>query len=472
MTSISTLGVGSGLDLSSILDSLESAEKAALTPISNQQSSYTAKLSAYGTLKSALETFQTANTALNKADLFTATSTTSSSTAFSATTSGSAIAGKYTISVSQLAQAQTLTTRNTQSDTKTAIATTDSTLTIQQGGDKDPVTIDISAANSSLTGIRDAINNAKAGVTASIINVGNGQYRLSVTSDDTGSDNAMTLSFSDSSDSALKTFMGYNGTADDTSNGMTESVTAQNAKLKVNNVDIENSSNTISDALENITLTLNDTTSGNQTLTIKSDTSKAESAVSAWVDAYNALQTSFASLTKYTAVDAGTDSQDSSNGALLGDSTLRTIQTQLKSMLTNSASSSTYKTLAQIGVTTDPSTGELELDKDTLKTALTKDPDGVKEMLVGDGKTTGTTTKIATNLTSWLSSTGIIQAAKDGVSKTLNNLTEQYNKVSDRIDTLVARYKAQFTQLDVMMNSLNSTSSYLTQQFDTSSSDD
>ena len=467
MTGISSVGVGSDLNLSGILDSLESAEKTALTPISKQQSSYTAKLSAYGTLKSALETFQTANTALSKADLFSATSTTSSSSAFSATTSGGAIAGTYTINVSQLAQAQTLTTSTSKADTKTAIATADSTITIQQGGGKKAVTIDLTAANSSLTGIRDAINNAKAGVTASIINVGNGQYRLSVTSDDTGSDNAMSISVS--GDSALQSFMGYDNTS--STNGMQESVTAQNAKLKVNNIDIENSSNTISDALENITLNLNDVTTGNQTLTIKSDTSKAESAVSAWVDAYNSLQDTFSSLTKYTAVDAGSDAQDTSNGALLGDSTLRTIQTQLKSMLTNSSSSSTYKTLAQIGVTTDPTTGSLELDKDALKTALTKDSEGVKEMLVGDGKTTGTTTKIATNLTSWLSSTGIIQAAKDGVSKTLNNLTDQYNRVSDRIDSMMARYKTQFTQLDVLMNSLDSTSTYLTQQFENKSDD-
>lgn len=136
MASISTLGVGSGLDLSSILDSLEAAEKSTLTPISKQQSSYTAKLSAYGTLKSALESFQTANTALNKADLFTATSTTSSSSAFSATTTGSAIAGKYTISVSQLAQAQTLTTKNSQKDSKAAIATSDSVLTINKAAVK------------------------------------------------------------------------------------------------------------------------------------------------------------------------------------------------------------------------------------------------------------------------------------------------------------------------------------------------
>ncbi|EQC3642086.1 flagellar filament capping protein FliD [Escherichia coli] len=435
MASISSLGVGSGLDLSSILDSLTAAQKATLTPISNQQSSFTAKLSAYGTLKSALTTFQTANTALSKADLFSATSTTSSTTAFSATTAGN------------------------------AIATSDSKLTIQQGGDKDPITIDISAANSSLSGIRDAINNAKAGVSASIINVGNGEYRLSVTSNDTGLDNAMTLSVS--GDDALQSFMGYDASA--SSNGMEVSVAAQNAQLTVNNVAIENSSNTISDALENITLNLNDVTTGNQTLTITQDTSKAQTAIKDWVNAYNSLIDTFSSLTKYTAVDAGADSQSSSNGALLGDSTLRTIQTQLKSMLSNTVSSSNYKTLAQIGITTDPSDGKLELDADKLTAALKKDASGVGALIVGDGKKTGITTTIGSNLTSWLSTTGIIKAATDGVSKTLNKLTKDYNAASDRIDAQVARYKEQFTQLDVLMTSLNSTSSYLTQQFENNS---
>ncbi|MEK0044155.1 flagellar filament capping protein FliD [Escherichia albertii] len=464
MASISSLGVGSGLDLSSILDSLTAAQKATLTPISNQQSSFTAKLSAYGTLKSALTTFQTANTALSKADLFSATSTTSSTTAFSATTAGNAIAGKYTISVTHLAQAQTLTTSTTRDDTKTAIAASDSKLTIQQGGNKDPITIDISAANSSLSAIRDAINNAKAGVSASIINVGNSEYRLSVTSNDTGLDNAMTLSVS--GDDALQSFMSYGAN----SNGMKVSVVAQNAQLTVNNVAIENSSNTISDALENITLNLNDITTGNQTLTITQDIAKAQSAIKDWVNAYNSLIDNFSSLTKYTAVDAGSDSQSSDNGALPGDSTLRTIQTQLKSMLSNTVSSSNYKTLAQMGITTDPSNGKLELDADKLTAALKKDASGVGALIVGDGKKTGITTTIGVNLTSWLSTTGIIKAATDGVSKTLNKLTKDYNAASDRIDAQVARYKEQFTQLDVLMTSFNSTSSYLTQQFENNSS--
>lgn len=463
MASISSLGIGSGLKLGDILDSLTAAEKATLTPITKQQSSYTSKLSAYGTMKSALEAFQTANTALGKADLFTATTTTSSSTAFSATTTGNAIAGKYTIKITQLAQAQTLTSTSTQKDSKAAIATSDSVLTIQQGGGKKPVTIDISAANSSLTGVRDAINNAKAGVSASVINVGNGEYRLSITSNDTGKDNGMTLSVS--GDSALQSFMGYDGTG----GGMKESVTAQNAELTVNNVAIENSSNTISDALEDITLNLNDVTTGNQTLTITQDNTKAQAAIKDWVTAYNALQDTFSSLTKYTAVDPGSDAQSTSNGALIGDSTLRTIQTQLKSALSNTASSSAFKTLAQIGITSDPSTGQLKIDDTKLTAALKKDSADVGQLIVGDGKKTGITTNIGSNLTSWLSSTGIIQAAKDGVSKTLNKLTKDYNAASDIIDQKVARYKAQFTQLDVLMSSLNNTSSYLTQQFESTS---
>lgn len=464
MASISSLGIGSGLQLGDILDSLQASEKASLTPISTQQSSYTAKLSAYGTLKSALTTFQTANTTLNNADLFSSTKTTSSSSAFSATTTAGAVAGKYTVSVSQLATAQTLTSAVQTSNT-TALATADSTITIQQGGDKKPVTVSVSAANSSLTGIRDAINKSDSGVTASIIKTGDGSYRLSMTSDDTGEDNAMTLSVT--GDSTLQSMLSYDGTS---ASNMTESVAAKNAMLTVNNVAIENSSNTISDALEGITLNLNDVTTGNQSLSITKDTTKASSAVSAWVDAYNKLQDSFSSLTKYTAVDAGTDAQDSSNGALLGDSTLRTIQTQLKSMLTNAQSSSTYKSLAQVGVTTDPTSGKLELDDDKLSTALSSDPDGVKAMIIGDGKTTGIATTIGTNINGWLSSTGILQAATDGVSKTLNNLTTQYNATSTRIDATIARYKTQFTNLDVMISKLNNTSSYLTSQFETSSS--
>jgi len=466
MASVSNLGVGSGLQLSDILDSLQTAEKATLKPISAQQSAYTAKLSAYGTLSSALTTFQTANTALNSADLFSSTTATSTGSAFSATTTAGAVAGSYTISVSKLAQAQTLTSGVQSSNTAmlgdSSAASRTLSIKLADGTSKD---ITLTSDQTSLTGMRDAINKAGAGVNASIIKSGDGEYRLSLTAAKTGEKYAVS-SVTVTGDDTLQSIVGFDASKSDADNPMDLSVAAQDAQLTVNNVAITSSSNTISDALEGITLNLKDVTSSSQNLTVAKDTTKVTTALSDFVDAYNTLLDQFNSLTKYTAVDAGADAQDSSNGALVGDSTLRTIQTQLKGLLTNAASSSNYKTLSQIGISSDPTTGALKLDSAVLKTALDKDPEGIKEMMVGDGKTTGITTKIATNLSGWLSSTGIIQAAKDGVSKTLNNLTDQYNKMSTRIDNLIARYKAQFTQLDVTMSSLNSTSSYLTQQFD------
>ncbi|ELP23408.1 Flagellar hook-associated protein FliD [Pantoea agglomerans 299R] len=468
MASISNLGVGSGLPLATMLDSLQTAEKSALTPISTQQSAYTAKLSAYSTLKSSLTTFQTANTALSSADLFTATTASSSSSAFTATTSGSTVAGKYAINVTQLAQAQVLTSgvQSSNSDAlgDSSVASRSIAITLKDGTSK---SVTLSSDQTSLTGMRDAINGANAGITATIIKVSDGSFRLSMSANKTGSNNAV-ANITVTGDSKLQGIVGFDSTA--SSNVMTESVKAQNAQLTVNNVAIENSSNQISDALEGITLNLATTTVGDQTLTITKDTSKASSAITNWVNAYNTLLDQFNTLTKYTKVDTNSGSQDTSNGALLGDSTLRTIETQLKSMLTNAQSSSAYKSLGQIGITTDPSTGSLKLDATKVSAALDKDAAGVKEMIVGDGKTTGITTKIGINITSWLSSKGIVQSATDGVSKTLNNLTALYNTTSDRIDADIARYKTQFTQLDLAISKLNSTSTYLTQQFDTSDS--
>jgi flagellar hook-associated protein 2 len=465
MASVSTLGIGSGLKLADILDSMQTAEKAALAPITKQQSAYSSKLTAYSTMSSAIETFQAANSKLNNADLFSAFKTVSSSTSFSATGTTGATPGKYSINVTALAKAQTLTTA-TQTTNTTALATTDSTLTIQAAADgSKPIEIKISAADSSLTGVRDAINKANAGVTASVIKTGDGSYRLSLTSDKTGSDNAVTLSVN--GDNSMKDLLNYGGTG---ASNVTQSVVAQNAELTVNNVKIVNSSNTISDALEGITLNLSDVTTGEQSLTITKDTNNASTVLTDWVTAYNTLQDAFASLTKFTAVETNTDTQDTSNGALVGDSSLRTIQQQMKSLLTNTASTSTFKTLSQIGITTDPNTGQLETDKTKLDAALAKDPTGIKEMIIGDGKKTGIATTMASNLTGWLSSKGIIQSAKDGVSKTLNNLTQQYNAANDRINDTIARLKTQFTALDLIVSKLNTTSDYLTAQFDTMNS--
>ncbi|PKE30924.1 flagellar filament capping protein FliD [Rahnella sp. AA] len=473
---ISSLGIGSGLNLSDLLDNLTTAEKTRLTPITTAQTKYSAQLTAYGTMQSALQTFADAATALASAKTYGTTTATSNNTAaFSATTTTGAAAGKYTIAVSDLAVAQTLISAPQTSNTTALGATTSGnsrTLTISQGDGSKPLSINLTDSQTSLTGVRDAINSAAGGVTASIVKVSDSSYKLVLSANNTGTDSEMTVSVS--GDDTLNNIIGYDsstGTSTGGTNGMSQNTAAANAKLTFNGIDLERQSNTISDIQDGITLNLTGTTTTDATLTIAKDTSTASTAITTFVNAYNSLQDTFSGLTKFTASTLDSGTQDSSNGVLLGDSTLRTIQTQLKSALGGSNGSSSVNTLASIGITSDPTTGKLTIDSTKLSTALSSSTSAVQTMMVGDGKTTGVMTKIANLNTNFLNtSTGVIANAETSVNNTLKSLTTQYNAVSDSINATIARYKTQFTALDVAMTKLNSTSTYLTQQFATTSS--
>ncbi|MGC6387187.1 flagellar filament capping protein FliD [Ewingella sp. S1.OA.A_B6] len=466
MATISSLGIGSGLDLNTLLANLTTGEKARLAPITTAQTSYSAKLSAYGTLQSSLQSFADATAALNSPDVYAATTATSSNTsAFTATTAAGAAAGRYAVNVTTLAQAQVLVS-GTAKDSSTALGGTSTngtrSLSITQGDGK-PVTISLTDDQTSLAGMRDAINGADAGVTASILKVTDGSYQLIVSANDTGTDSKMTLSVT--GDDTLNKFVGYDSATN--TGGMSQNVEAKNAQLSVNGIALERQSNTVTDAPEGITLNLLATTDSAATLTVKKDTSDANTKIQAFVTAYNALQTTFTSLTKYTAVDSNTDTQNTSNGALLGDSALRTIQTQLKSAVSSAFNSNGISSLSSIGITTDPGTGNLKVDSTKLDNALANNTSDVKTMLLGDGSTTGVITKLNNLNVSYLdSSTGTIANAKTAVNTTLKGLTEQYNKVNDSINATIARYKTQFTALDVAIQKLNSTADYLTKQFD------
>jgi flagellar hook-associated protein 2 len=471
MATVSSLGIGSGLDLSTLLDNLTTAEKARLTPITTAQTSYSAQLTAYGTLKSAVQTFADAATALSSTNTYGATTATSNNTsAFSATTSTGAAAGKYSVNVTQLAASQSLISA-TQSSSTAALGSTTTgnsrTLTISQGDGSTPLSIKLTDDQTSLTGVRDAINKAGGGVTASIVKVTDSSYKLVLSANNTGTNSEMTVSVT--GDDQLNNIIGYDSSTG--TGAMTQNAEAMNAKLTFNGIDLERQSNTISDAQDGITLNLTGTTSTAASLTVAKDTSTATTAIQTFVDAYNSLQDTFASLTKFTATATNTDTADSTNGALLGDSALRTIQTRLKSAVTAASGSGTISSLSSIGITTDPDTGKLEIDSTKLSTALTSNPNAVQTMMVGDGKTTGVMTNISNLNTGFLNSTnGTIANAETAVNTTLKGLTDQYNKVNDSINTTIARYKTQFTALDVSIQKLNSTADYLTQQFEAMSS--
>lgn len=177
-------------------------------------------------------------------------------------------------------------------------------------------------------------------------------------------------------------------------------------------------------------------------------------------------------------VDPGTAAQSNSNGALVGDSNVRSIQADLRSQLT-SVQSGSIAIMAQLGITQDPvlapdGSSLLKVDDAKLTKALSETPQDVANYFVGDGKKTGFGTQMNTSISTMLNTSsinaGVIKNAEDGIQSTIKSLDKRYSAMSDNIDATMARYKAQFTSLDILVNKLNNTSAYLTKQFSTSSS--
>jgi flagellar hook-associated protein 2 len=472
---ISSLGVGSGLDLASLLTSLQTQEQTRLTPITTAQTSNNAKLTAYGTLTSALSTFSTASKALTDPTLYTQ-KVASTTDGFTTTVGATATSGSYSISVQQLAAPQSLSSSHIFSDTSTAVLnSTTSNSTAQslsiQVGTATAVKIPLTAAQTSLTGMRDAINGANAGVTASLVQTGDSAYQLIVTSNTSGTASNITMSVTTdgtgTGDTALQQMLTYSdGTT--TTTGMTQSVKPLNALLTFNGVSISRNSNTITDVPQGVTLTLTAQTTSTQNLVLRQSVTSSTKAVDDWVSAYNTLLSTFNSLSAYTPVKTGA-SQSTTNGALLGDSVLSSVKNQIQTAISSAQSSSTFKVLNQVGITLNKD-GTLTSDDTTLIKNLSDNPTAVSAFFVGNGSTTGLASEMVTIANNFTETRGVISGATDSINNVLAGLTKQATQVQSSIDANIARYKTQFTQLDVLISSLNSTKTFLTQQFSNSSS--
>ncbi|MHA1010357.1 flagellar filament capping protein FliD [Enterobacter roggenkampii] len=469
MATISNLGVGVP-GLSDLYDKLQAAEETKLTAIAKQKTTYDAQITGYGKLQSALTTLQTAAAKLAKTDTWNSTSVSSTNTAFSAISTSSANVGDVTINVSKIAKGQVLTTApgTIDSNTKQLGGTTGSnsrTITITQAGaDSKPLTVTLADGDTSLNGIAKAINAANGNVSASVVKADNGDYRLMLTSKTTGTDSDMTVSVA--GDDTLNAVIG--------SAALNVQVKSQNAVINVNGIQIVRQSNTITDALPGVTLTLKAPSTADETLTIARSTDDNKKAITEWVNAYNSLQSTIAALTKYEPPAVGATAQSSNNGVLMGDSTIRGVQSDLRALLTNVQSGS-YAIMAQLGITQDPvkgadgAIGNLKIDDKKLTKILTDDPAGVQAYFVGDGKKTGFATQMNNTLTDMLSTSigkeGVIQNAKDGINATLKSIGKRYDAMELTIEATMARYKKQFNDLDKLVTKFNGTATYLTQQF-------
>ena len=483
MATISSLGIGSNLDLGGLLDSIKAGEQAPLVALQKRQTAFTAKLSAYGQVSSALSALQTASQALAKPELFTAVKASSNDNeVVSATAAASASSGVYAINVTQLSQAQSVAAAGVASTTG-ALATGTGTTTLMidfgkiAGGALDtdgkytgasfapaglPLAtaanaITIDPAKSSLADIRDAINgNAAMGVTASIVNDGSSSpNRLVLTSKETGEASSMRITVT--GDAALASLLS-NNPAGLPAEQLQQTVAAQNSQLTVNGIAVTSANNTVVDAAPGVTMTL--AKLGTSTLTVNKDNASVEGAINNFVKAFNGLQSVASKLSAF-------DASSSVGGALLGDSVLRNIQVGIRSALTSAQADngSGLTMLSNIGLSFQKD-GTLSADATKLKATLSDNLSGVAKLFSGNAGVGGYGTQMAALITGYTNTDGTLSAATKGLSTSLDTLKDRYAQSQERIEATVARYKAQFTALDLMISRMTATSSYLTQQFE------
>jgi flagellar hook-associated protein 2 len=471
---LSSPGIGSGLDVNSLVSQLMAVESQPLTLLQSKATKLQTSLSAFGQLSSALSTFQSAASALStpaKWQVFAATS--SNDAGVSAATTSAAHPGNYAVRVDKLAQTETLASNVIPSN---AVSVGTGSLTISLGtlsngtftanSANTPTTITIPAGSDSLTAIRDAINAAGAGVTASIVNVGNGS-RLMLSANASGAANAIKVSVADNdgnnTDGSGLSQLAYDPAAPaGAGKNMTETVAAQDAAFNVNGIDITASSNLVTSAVEGLTLSLKQVSATPVNIAVNNDTTTLLASVNSFVKSYNDLNTTITNLTKY-------DAATSTGGPLQGDFTALNVLNQLRSTIQSTFSGQTgdFVHLSDVGIAFQKD-GSLTLDS-TKWSSATNDLGKVARLFSAIGTTGSPTSQgfakrlsdIAANL---VGPDGSITSRTAGIQSSIKDNGRQQTDMSDRLSQVEARLKKQYSALDTTLSSMQTTSTYLTQQ--------
>lgn len=475
MATIGSLGVGSGLDLNGLLDKLTAAEQQPLTAIKIRQAGYNSKLSAYGIVQSLLGSFQSAARKLaDPAFMGAFKASSSAADVLGASADTTAAGGSYQVDVTQLAGGQALVAGGVASTTSPIGTGAATAVTIDFGaiagtfnattGTYDPgatftadtaksqVSLTIDSGNNTLAGIRDAINKAAgAAVSATIVNDGSSN-RLVLTSSVTGKSSSMQIKVTGDAD--VQALLANDPTG---VQALRQTAAAADAALTVNGIAVTSAGNTVASAIQGVTLTLAAT--GSSVVTTARDTASVKAAITDFVGGYNKLQGKLKELSAY-------DATKKTVAALMGDSSVRIIQSRLRSALVEPQAGDVGdpKLLSAIGVTFQVD-GTLSVDAAKLDAALSGNPAGVGRLFTGVGTATGLAKNISSTIDGFSAADGLLKVATDGANNAVRRLGDDYDAMQDRIDAKLARYRTQFQQLDAMMSAMSSTSSYLAQQF-------
>ena len=393
---ITATGIGSGLDVESLVSQLVLSD---VQPVENRlnskEATYLAQLTAYGSVKSALAKFQTAAASASAASQYTGKlASTSSSDAVTATAEPSAAVADYAVDVVSLATAQSLASGAFSATTET-LGT--GTLTISLGtvtydsvagsvtgftqkSGTSAVSVVIDSSNNTLTGVRDALNAASAGLNASVVNDGSG-YRLVIQSNTTGAENAISISVDDTGDSNSTDNAGLSQLAfNESAANILQTGSGADAAIKINGLDVTSPSNTVSGAVEGVSFMLKKITSSAATVAVTKDTAKATAGINGLINGFNQLNAELNSLTAYNAAA-------SRSSVLTGDATLRNLASNVRASLNAAVANSggQYSTLAELGITTNVIDGSLSLNNTKFAAILENDATDVAKVLAAFG---------------------------------------------------------------------------------------
>ncbi|WP_293751062.1 flagellar filament capping protein FliD [uncultured Paraglaciecola sp.] len=458
MAITSSLGIGSGMDINAIVSQLVQVEgQPAYGSIERKESAANDRLSALGRLKSSLSDFRTATGKLNELGSFSAHKVSSANEdVLTATADLGAATGSYSMEVQQLAEAHKLTSKGYSgySDIVGSGA-----LTLSVGGNDFSVTLD--ATNNTLQGVRDAINQAgdNTGVNASIINVDDGVggtvSKLVLTSKETGTANNISITaVEDPAVPGLSSLV-YDPAGTGVTN-LTEQNEAQDAKVFVDGQLATRSSNSIDDIIQGVTLDLKTAEIGGVfNLDVTLDEESIKEVAEGFVSAYNGLMSIVKDLGKF-------DAEGEGSGALIGDSTLRNVQTQIRQAVSDTVSSATtdYDSLATIGITMDRD-GVMSLNSTDFSNALKSNINAVSDVF---SSRDGVAARLDTRLDQYLNSGGTFDLQTKSLNKQLSKLSDERDTVALRLDNLERTLMKQFIAMDVTVGRFQSTGAYLASQ--------
>ncbi|MBN2653712.1 MAG: flagellar filament capping protein FliD [Nitrospirae bacterium] len=458
MAITSSTGVSSGIDYNALIQGLMAAERQPLIKLQSDQSAYNSKISVYSELSSRLSTLKSAADSLRtESNFYVKQAAVSDTTAASATVSNSAAAGSYTLEVTNLAQAHQITHKTglADKDTSTVLAS-GASFQFTINGETKTIT---AASDMTLEELASEINEqtytGAVEAQATVINTGTSMspaYKLVMTSNTSGSDYGITI---DNDDSVLNL-----DEASDPGSGQYREViqTAQNASFKLNGLSIERSSNTFSDVVSGMTVTLKKGSSSS-IITVDNDTTAIQEKINAFASAYN-------NVVNYISSQSAYNSTTKVGGALMGESTARSVLTNISSMLTSRVAgvSEDTRALSQIGFKTDSKTGTISVDSTVLADALRDDIEKVADLFTTS--TYGIANKFydyADSVTK--STTGAISIRTTGLQNRVNDIAQNILKLETRLERTEESLVSRFSALESLIAGLTAQSTYLTNLF-------